>query len=268
LQPRAHYSTQSNRARGDTCAADLLNTTGFAGLPLTPPDPRFGTITEISSSNVGNYNGLTLSLQRRFASLQFQANYTYSHALTMISNGGFLPFNFNTNESTANPQDPFNFRRYNYGNADYDVRHNASLNYVWTTPKLSGWKGALASWTVSGTLFWRSGLPITAYDDNGSGVLSGFNYAITNGDPLFANYCCFANYLGSGSVVCTRAAILPVSGAGSPCLSAGPQFTGLQSPDPSTPITTFGNQHSNQIWGPHYFDTDLTLMKNFHFPPQ
>jgi len=242
------------------CASQLLNTVGFVGLPLTPPDPRFGTVTEISSSNVGNYNGVTLSLQRRFSSLQFQANYTYSHALTMISNGGFLPFNFNTNESTANPQDPYNFRRYNYGNADYDVRHNASLNYVWNTPKMSGLKGALASWTVSGTLFWRSGLPVTAYDDNGSSVLSGFNYAVTNGDPLFANY------LGSGPVVCTRSAILPVSGTGTPCLTAGPQFTGLQSPSATTPITTFGNQRSNQIWGPHYFDTDLTIMKNFHLP--
>ena len=182
------------------------------------------------------------------------------HALTMISNGGFLPFNFNTNESTANPQDPYNFRKYNYGNADYDVRHNASLNYVWNTPKMSGLKGALASWTLSGTLFWRSGLPVTAYDDNGSSVLSSFNYAVTNGDPLFANY------LGSGPVVCTRSAILPVNGTGTPCLTAGPQFTGLQSPTPTTPITTFGNQRSNQIWGPHYFDTDLTIMKNFHLP--
>jgi len=124
------------------CAADLLNTVGFVGLPVTPPDPRFGTITETSSSNVGNYNGVTLSLQRRFSSLQTQANYTYSHALTMISNGGFLPFNFNTNESTANPQDPNNFRKYNYGNADYDVRHSASLNYVVTTPKLMWMEGS------------------------------------------------------------------------------------------------------------------------------
>jgi hypothetical protein len=40
----------------------------------------------------------------------------------------------------------------------------------------------------------------------------------------------------------------------------------LQSPSATTPITTFGNQRSNQIWGPHYFDTDLTIMKNFHLP--
>jgi hypothetical protein len=220
---------------------------------------RFGTVTEISSSNLGNYNGVTVSLVRRFSSLQFQANYTYSHALDMISNGGFLPFNFGTNESTSNPQDPFNVRRYNYGNADYDVRQYASLNYVWTTPKMKGWIGAVGSWTISGTAFWRTGLPTTVIDDNGNGTLGGFNYGTTNGDPFFANY------LGNGPVVCTRAAILPIFGPSSPCLTAGPQFTGADSPS-GTAINTFGQQRRNQIWGPQYFDTDLAVMKNFHLP--
>src|SRR5438046_5312980 len=128
---------------------------------------------------------------------------------------GLVPDHLSTNASPLKPQHPFNHQRFNYVNADYDVRHYASLNYVWTTPKLSGWKGAIASWTVSGTLFWRSGLPVTAYDDNGTSVLSIFNYGVTNGDPLFAGY------LGSGPVVCTRAAILPGTTAGTPCLTAG-----------------------------------------------
>jgi hypothetical protein len=235
------------------CATALGITTGFRGLPLNPIDPRFGTVTEISSSNLANYNGVTLSVQRRFSALQFQANYTYSHALDMISNGGILPFNFATNENTSNPQDPFNVRKYNYGNADYDVRQYASLNYVWTTPQMKGWVGLVGSWTVSGTLFFRTGLPITAIDDNATSTLSGFNYGTTNGDPFFANY------LGSGPVVCTRAAL------SNPCLVAGPQFTGLASPS-GTAINAFGNQRRNQVWGPHYFDTDLTVMKNFHVP--
>jgi hypothetical protein len=25
-------------------------------------------------------------------------------------------------------------------------------------------------------------------------------------------------------------------------------------------------QRRNQLWGPHFFDTDLTVMKNFHVP--
>jgi len=225
-----------------TCLTSLGATTSqFSDLPTAQPDLRFGTVTEISSSNVGNYNGVTVSLRRRFSSLQFQANYTYSHALDLISNAGFLPFNFGTNESSLNPQDPFNFRRYNYGNADYDVRHYASMNYVWTTPKLKGWVGALASWTVAGTVFTRSGLPVTVYDDNATSTLSSFNLGVSAGDPVFANQ------LTSGPVVCTRNALT------NPCLTAS-QF--------SPAVDGWGNQRKNQVWGPHFFDMDLTVMKN------
>jgi hypothetical protein len=230
-----------------TCLASLGATTSrFSDLPTAAPDPRFGAVTQISSSNVGNYNGVTVSLRRRFSSLQFQANYTYSHALDIVSNAGLLPYNFNTNESTLNPQDPFNYKRYNYGNADYDVRNYASLNYVWTTPKLNGWKGAIASWTVAGTLFTRSGLPVTVYDDTASSTLNSFNYAISAGDPVFANY------NGTGPVVCTRNALY------NPCLDPVTQF--------SPAVNGWGNQRRNQVWGPHFFDTDLTVMKNFHLP--
>jgi hypothetical protein len=229
-----------------TCLTSLGATASrFSDLPTAQPDLRFGTVTEISSSNVGNYNGVTVSLRRRFSSLQFQANYTYSHALDLISNAGFLPFNFGTNESSLNPQDPFNFRRYNYGNADYDVRHYASMNYVWTTPKQKGWVGALASWTVAGTVFTRSGLPVTVYDDNATSTLSSFNLGVSAGDPVFANQ------LTSGPVVCTRNALT------NPCLTAS-QF--------SPAVDGWGNQRKNQVWGPHFFDMDLTVMKNFHLP--
>lgn len=244
------YGPLQNSGLNAFCDVSCLGQLGatsasFSGLPGAALDPRFSTVTQISSSNLGNYNGVTFTLQRRFSELQFQANYTYSHALDIISNGGILPYNFNTNESTVNPQDPNNYRKYNYGNADYDVRQDASLNYVWTTPKLKGWIGAIASWTVSGTAFWRTGLPVTAYDDNASSTLNGFNFGISAGDPIFANY------NNSGPVVCTRNAL------NAPCLSS-PQFTPA--------LNGFGAQRRNQIWGPHYFDTDLTVMKNFHVP--
>jgi hypothetical protein len=231
-----------------------LNTgTGFAGLPLTPPDPRFGTVTEIQSAGVSNYNGVTLSLTRRFSALQLQANYTYSHALDEISNQGFLPYNANTNISMVNPQDPYNIRRYNYGNADYDVRHYASLNYVWDTPRMRGLLGVLADWTVSGTLYYRTGLPLTVYDSVATGTLNGYNYGTSpsTGPEIFANY------LGGASPGCTRAAVLPASGTGTPCFTTG-SFTPA--------IDGFGQQRRNQFFGPRYFNTDVTVMKNFHFP--
>jgi hypothetical protein len=230
-----------------TCLASLGATTPrFSDLPGSAPDPRFGTVTEISSSNLAHYQGVTVSFQRRFSSLQFQANYTYSHAQDEVSNAGLLPFNFLTNESILNPQDPFNIRRFNYGNADYDVRHYASLSYVWTTPKLKGWVGAIASWTVAGTVFNRSGYPLTVNDGTATGVLSGFNYGTNGGNNVFAND------LARGPVVCTRQALY------TPCLNSTTQFTPA--------VNGFGIQRRNQVWGPHFFDTDLTVMKNFHLP--
>jgi len=141
-----------------------LGVSSFTGLPATPVDPRFSTVSEASNPGVSNYNGLTAEFTRRVSrSLQLKASYTWSHALDDISNGGFLPFNFDTNTSVLAPQDPYNLRAYNYGNADYDTRHQFNLTYVYNTPQLHGLWGVLADWTISGTVFARSGLPFTCH---------------------------------------------------------------------------------------------------------
>ena len=230
-----------------------LRTSSFAGLPLIPADQRFGTITQVSSPGVSNYNGLIVSLRRRFSALQLQANYTWSHALDEISNAGFLQYNNTINTSILNPQDPFNVRKYNYGNADYDIRHNLSMNYVYDSPNWGGIKGILGNWTISGTIYNRTGLPLTITDSAATSTLNGFNY----GTNIGAGNNVFANYLGGAKPGCTRAAVAPVSGAGTPCFSTT-EFTPA--------VTGFGNQRRNQFFGPRYFDTDLTIMKNFKIP--
>src|SRR5262249_55095887 len=68
----------------------------------------------------------------------------------------------------------------------------------------------------------------------------------------------FASYNGTGPVVCTRSALT------TPCLTTA-QFSGLDEPSGNA-VNGFGNQRRNQVWGPHYFDTDLSVMKNFHLP--
>ena len=47
-----------------------LNAFGFGTLPATAIDPRFGTITEVGTVGVSNYNGLTISARHQFSSLQ------------------------------------------------------------------------------------------------------------------------------------------------------------------------------------------------------
>jgi Carboxypeptidase regulatory-like domain len=225
-----------------------LNAFGFGTLPVNPIDPRFGTITEVGTMANSNYNGMTASLRHQFHSLQVQANYTWSHALDEVSNAGFLQYTFNTNTSVLSPQDPFNLRAYNYGNADYDTRHYFSADYVWQIPRFWGPRAVFGDWEVSGTIFARSGLPFTVVDGNATSTLAANNYGgALNGIGAFV----FANYLGGAPSSCSSVAVT------TPCLTSS-MFS------PAT--TGFGSQRRNQFYGPRYFDTDFTVMKNFQIP--
>ena len=240
---------------GTGSCQSALGITSFTGLPLTPLDPRFSEVTEVSNPGISNYNGLTASLTRRVnASLQFQATFTWSHALDDISNGGFLPFNFDTNTAILSGQDPSNLRLYNYGNADYDRRKQFTLSYVYQTPKLHGMWDALLDWTIAGTLFADTGVPFTAFDGSSTGVLGSYNYGPATGLDLFADS-------SVGPLACSSSA------ATTPCLNPASNPTQFVSPvNTTTGIATFGNERRNQIYGPDFFDTDLTVMKNFRIP--
>src|SRR5580765_870119 len=224
-----------------------LNAFGFGGLPANPLDQRFGTINEVSTIANSNYNGLTASLRHQFHSVQVQANYTWSHALDEVSNAGFLQYTFNTNTSVLSPQNPFNLRG-NYGNADYDARHYFSFNYVWDIPRFWGPRAVFGDWTVSGTIFARTGLPFTVVDSNATSILASNNFGgVLNDTGAFV----FANYLGGAPSSCSASAV------NTPCFTTA-MF--------SQATSGLGVQRRNQFYGPNFFDTDFTVMKNFRIP--
>ena len=223
---------------------------GFGGLPTSVPDARFGVVNQIQSIAVSNYNGLVTSLRHQFnRGFAFQLNYTWSHALDEVSNGGLLPFNDTTNVSPLNLFNPFNVRA-NYGNADYDVRHYFSANYVWDNALRhlfrAGPNAIFSGWTFSGTVFSRSGLPFSVVDTGTSGLLSLTNF----GGQVFAN---IVGPTTSGSCGRSNATPDPTTGIAPSCLNTA----GFASPD-----SLAFNQARNQFRGPHYFDTDFTVMKN------
>jgi hypothetical protein len=220
----------------------------FGSLPVTQPDQRFANVTEISTQSVSNYNGLTASFTRRSTSLTVQANYTWSHALDEISNGGILQFGQNTNFSPINPIDPFNLRS-NYGNSDYDTRHYFSLNYVWNVPHKFGPSALFGGWVISGTAFARSGLPFMVVDGNAYSILQGTNY----GFPNITSISVPAGIAGNSGQSCSRSAANP----NTPCLD-------LANFAPA--VTGFGTQRRNQFTGPTYVNTDLAIAKNFNIP--
>jgi len=219
---------------------------GFVGLPTSPSDPRFSAVNEIHSAGVSNYNGLVVSFRHRLAKgFQVQANYAWSHALDEVSNGGFFFFNGGEGGSVLNPQDSNDIRKYNYGNADYDTRHYFSANYGWEVPYRGGPEVFSKGWRVAGTIFARSGFPYTVFDSAATNLLASYNYGSNGfgfGSPVYANF------LGTSYPGCSTPR--------RPCLTES-EFS---SPVAQAPYT-FGGQRRNQFYGPRFFDTDLTVLK-------
>jgi hypothetical protein len=233
------------------CSLATCPPAGWPGLPTSAPDARFVNVNQVQSTGVSNYNGLTTTVQYRFNGGQLQFNYTYSHALDIISNGGLNQFNLGTSASLLNPQDPFNVRQFNYGNADYDVRHYISMNYYWELPfqKLfhatGAWQKVYRGWVVSGTVFHRTGLPFTVVDTGSTNnfIAGGYGGMV------------WATQIAPGVFNCgANSATDPTGGpSATPCLLAA-SFT--------SNAANFGAQTRNQYRGPGFFDSDFTIMKN------
>ncbi|HEY6303482.1 MAG TPA: carboxypeptidase regulatory-like domain-containing protein [Terriglobales bacterium] len=167
----------------------------FAPFPyMQPPDARFGAVTQFSTGANSHYNGLQLTAMKRMGhGLQGQVNYTWSHCLDTVSNGGFLQFSAGGILSPL----PGELHR-DYGNCDYDIRHNLTGQYVYQLPlkvgnHLLGY--ALNGWQLSGSAFWHSGVPFsvlsTPYSANGNGIVqgSGAQFAsIVPGVPLYEQH--------------------------------------------------------------------------------
>ena len=103
----------------------------FAPFPyMQPTDPRFGAVTQFSTGANSHYNGLQLTAMKRLShGLQGQVNYTWSHCLDTVSNGGFLQFSAGGILSPL----PGKLAR-DYGACDYDIRHNLTGQYVYQLP--------------------------------------------------------------------------------------------------------------------------------------
>jgi len=261
-----HETTFFNGINGYCLTSQCPN--GWLGLPTAPADPRFGEVAQIQTAAISNYNGLSASFQHRFQhGLQLQVNYSWSHALDEISNGGFNGFG---GGSLLSPISPFNLRAFNYGNADYDVRHYVSANYVYELPK--GPTALLKGWQLSGTLFARSGFPFTVTNSAVTNLLSSQGF----GGPATATYAGPSSYPHCGGPIGTLDD--PVAGPGQ---TNAPCFPAADFPDSDPVAAAFGgtgpgpgnqlltglvNQRRNQLFGPHYFDTDMTIMKYTQIP--
>ncbi|HWX55078.1 MAG TPA: carboxypeptidase regulatory-like domain-containing protein, partial [Verrucomicrobiae bacterium] len=227
---------------------------GFVGLPVTAPDDAFGAVTQYQSIAVSNTNALAVGLQHNFRGFQIAANYTWQHALDEVSNAGLFKYNQGTAASIGTLVNPFNLRA-NYGNADYDIRHNFTASYLWDNSlrHLFKWgpNAIFSGWNFSGKIFAHSGSPFSVIDSGTTGGL--LNYT----GPVLANIIGptkGAVSCGNGSTNTAGTGITPV-----PCLNKA----GFNAPGS---LTGFGNQARNQFRGPGYVDTDFAVVKHTKLP--
>jgi len=203
---------------------------GYDGLPLTAPDPRFRTVTQVVTTGTSNFDGLTVQVRHSFSKgFQGQIGYVWSHAL-----GNVAIYN------------PYNLHQ-GYGPLGFDTRHMLTGDVIWNSPRSfhSPVLSAIAGgWTMGAKLFVFSGSPFSV-TNNAIPAQINSSYTGTNTiladviDPSIVGISCSHTITGTGN---------------SPCFTAS-QFAS------SAAQADFGNSGPDLFRGAGYFDIDSQISK-------
>jgi hypothetical protein len=195
--------------------------------PGTCPYSNIGAVNQISSIGTSNYNALQTTLRlRAWHGLNSQFAYTWGHTLDQIS------------EYRGALADSATNIRVDYGNGDFDTRHNFSGVVTWDVPGSShGPKWVTHGWALNSLMTFHSGQPTDE-------TLLGLSRI---GDPFAGVSHSFQNNVNG--------------------------FTGVQWWNPaafcspgvgSCPTGSFagGNLRRNQFAGPAFHEFDFSVIKN------
>ncbi|HYV30326.1 MAG TPA: carboxypeptidase regulatory-like domain-containing protein [Candidatus Binatia bacterium] len=192
------------------------------------PFQGMGIISISENSGASHYNGLQLSVERRFSrGLQFGAAYTYSHN------------NDNGSDLTELLPNAYDDRDY-YGTSGLDRPHVLICHYIYELPFLrgSGWlHHIIGNWEISGINQFQSGAPFsvrTGNDIAGVGGGSGSQFYNLVGDPYIEP----TGFTDSAVWFNKAAFARPAAG-------------------------TFGKQPKNLLYNPSFWSWDMGLRKNF-----
>lgn len=191
----------------------------ITGLPTTEGNfvsqfPNYGGINQLNSIGTSNYNSLQTTLRlKAWHGLTSQFVYTWAHNLDWLTAyRGAIPLD------STNP-------RAEYGNSDFDTRHNFSATFTWDIPGSShGPKILTYGWSVNSLLTFHGGQPL-------DGVRPGLDLI---GDP-FSGVSHAFNKTGVTWL--------------NPAAFAAPSIYG-------------GTLRRNQFYGPAFSDVDLSVFKN------
>jgi hypothetical protein len=239
----------------------------FAPFPYRRPlDQRFGNVNEFRTDANSSYAGLQTSYSQQWRGLTLHGNYTFSHCLDEISNGGLLSF------STGGLMSPLpgELDR-QYASCDYDVRHNVSAYGLYQVPFHSRrrfLRPAFEGWSISETAILHSGLPFTVlsqpYIANGNGV-----FQANGASTVQFNAPAYANRV-PGAPVYQKNSVAGVTVAGTKqwlnpdaFISSVDPTTGACAGGDSPANCRFGNSGRNSVRGPHYTNSDIYITRTF-----
>jgi hypothetical protein len=236
---------------GSPCTPTLANANlsscyfgAFVGAPFTigavqPLLPRvndnYGPLNEAVNRGSSNYNSLQVSLVRQAArGITMQLSYTYSHCL---DNGSGT---YGLEEGATGLLDPYD-PRYDYGDCNFDLRHNFVGNVIYQLP-LHG-NRLVEGWQLSGIFTAQTGSPFSISDGfDQAGLFN--NVAATRPDVT----------PGCNPYVRKRVAVPGVAYLEPDWISSS-CFT-------LEPIGTLGNARRDSLFGPRFINLDLAVLKN------
>ena len=219
------YSVDTNYGRYIPGASTVAN------LQSRRPISTLGQVLTGRSDSTSSYHGFQASLERRFSSLSFEVNYTFSKSIDEYSA-----------DPTPGQSSSLTFptsRQLNRGLSDFDVRHRAVTSLVWALPRLTNrtplLQHLLGNWELSSILTLQGGRPfsvLSGRDNSFAGI--GRDYADLTGNP----------YLDSGRSRSERIAAYFNAGAYAP-----------------NAIGTFGTAPRNHLIGPGLATLDAAIVK-------
>jgi hypothetical protein len=187
------------------------------------------SITDYDSNGISNYNALWVILTKQIShGLQLNTSYSYSKSMdynSLSTQGVILQDSYN----------PAN----NYGPSDYDVRNRFVFSGVYSIPLRSNM--LVSGWEVSGILQLQGGNPFSVFTNLATNGTPGTIRANQNGRPTTQR-----TFLANGNVQYLTPSICYA-------VTSGCTF--------SSPTGIVGAQGRNEIYGPGYENTDISIAK-------
>jgi len=221
----AQAAVSANASPANEAALAAAQQALQASRPFFSQFPNFGIINELESDGNSNYNSLQTILKvREWRRVTAQFTYTWAHALDdMTAYRGTIP-----QTST--------FLKGDYGNSDFDTRHNFTGLITYGLPNASRFKYLLNGWELSSLLSFHTGQPFTVFsstDTTGTG--EGVQRADVIGNP-FAGV---SHAFNKSGVTWVNPAAFTNPAAG-----------------------TLGDSPRNGYYGPGFASVDFSVVKN------